>query len=1195
MTFGCRRAHVPGGDVSDAAQSQSEAGGSGWTQPPKTVAGPRLKLGEVVSDNLAGDAARLYLLDLAEGQRVRLLIEKGDLSLQATVCAPGGGECVEFTGRGFGPLDLPLTAAAGGAYRLEVRALENDRAERAYRLQVIEARAAPESHAQAVLAARASAEAEHLRAQWEERTLREAVDRYEEAAGLWQAASEPVNAAAALSGAGDVHYVLSEYPQALDFYGRALRLSEAAGDRSGAADALNNIGYIYICLGENRKAQSLAKRVLDEVARRRDGAQAMARLRTKARALNHLGEVYYAVGELRESVELFERALDVWAEAGGDRRGAALAHLNIGYSLSDLGELREAAEHYRRSLSLWQAVDDQRGVALAQTALGGVHSFFGEKETALDLHRRAVGLFRALGNRQGEAAALNGIAHVYEDLNDLLSALDNYSQALRLYESIGNRGFAALNKLYVGRISYLLGETDRALDYYRQSLALSREVGDREIEAHALNSIGLIHDAGGEKSRAREQFEFVLVLYRQLGNRRGQAYALNNLGYVYASFGERQKALTCFRQALPLIRAAGDLRGEALTLLNNARAERDGGNTTAALALVKESIKIIELQRTKVKGADLRTSYFASVHEHYELYIDLLMTLDAEQPGRGFAAEALLASERARARSLMESLAGERAERQPGGDAALLQHEQEIQRQLNAKAEYRMRLLSGKHTEEQKREVARELRALMLEYEEVRASIKQNSPRLAALTQPESLGIESILREVREDGDTLLLEFSLGERRSYLWVVSADGIESHVLPARATIEQAVRKTYELLTKRQTLEELPSGRREEVARAADAEYWKESATLSRMLLGPAAARLGTRRLLIVSDSFLQYIPFEALPEPVGGEEPLLLSHEVVGLPSALSLSALRQEKERGATHTIAVLADPVFDKDDPRVGSPQSAPTATAAATVTATAAGSDMYLARALRDVEGGGAGGFGIPRLPSTRREARAIEALLPSGQAMIATDFAASRSQVLGDELSRYRIVHFATHGLFDSEHPDLSGIILSLVDERGNPQNGFLRLHDIYKLDLRADLVVLSACRTGLGRNVRGEGFLGLTRGFLYAGSKSVVASLWQVDDEATAELMANFYRALLKDGMTPAAALRAAKIEMFKRDDRRPPYFWAAFVLQGEYRERFASGGEHAPGVGLAVAAVAALLFSVAGLYLLRGALRGRRRV
>jgi CHAT domain-containing protein len=1173
---GCRHGRAPDGVRNGGARAGAGADGAGETQPARSDSGLRLSLGEAVVTDLAGSGARTYLLDLAAGQRVRLLIEKGDLALQASFCAPDGAACGEFPSRPFGPLEVPLTATAGGTYKIEVRALEDDLAEREYRLEVSEERAAPESHAEGVLAAQASAEAERLRALWEEHGLREAVVRYEEAARRWKSAGEEVSAAAALARAGDVHYVLSEYTRALDFYKRALRLSEAAGAGAGAADVLNSIGYVSMYLGENRKARGFANRVLAEAARARRGG--VPRPRVEARALNNLGEVYYSLGELRKSIGLFERALGIWAEAGGDRRGEALAHLNIGYSLSDLGELRDAAEHYRHSLSLWQSVDDRRGVALAQTALGGVSSFSGEEETALALHGRAVGLFRALGNRQGEAAALNGIAHAYENLNEPLSALDNYSQALRLYEQIGNRDFAALNRLYVGRMYYLLGDTTRALDHYRRSLALSREVGDSDIEAHAVNGVGMIYDARGEKALALGQFDFALALYGRIGSRRGQAYALNNLGYVYSSLGERQKALACFRQALPLIRAAGDRRGEALTLLNNARAERAVGNKEAALVLVGESIEIIELQRTRVKSVDLRTSYFASMHEHYELYIDLLMTLDAEHPGTGYDAKALLVSERARARSLMDSLVGERAERQQGDGSSLLKREQEVQEQLDAKAEYRMRLLSGKHMEAQEREAARELRALELEYQEVHASIGEHSPRLAALTQPESLGVERILREVREDPDTLLLEFSLGEERSYLWVVSAAGIEGHVLPDRATIEKAVGKSYELLTRRQTLEAMPSGQREEIARAADAEYLTESAALSRMLLGPAAARLGARRLLIVSDGLLQNISFEALPEPNGTGQPLVLGHEVVGLPSALILSALRQEKEQVAPRTVAVLADPVFDKDDPRVGSPQTGDAPREA----------DGDLARALRDVTGAGPGAHDLPRLPSTRREARAIQALLPSGEALIATDFAASRSQVLGEELSRYRIIHFATHGILDSEHPELSGIILSLVDQGGNPQNGFLRLHDIYQLNLSSDLVVLSACRTGLGRNVRGEGFMSLTRGFLYAGSKSVVASLWQVDDEATSELMGYFYRGMLKEGLTPAAALRAAKLEMLKRDDRRAPYFWAGFVLQGEYRERFAPVGGRAP----AACVTAALLISAAGLYLL-GKARGSR--
>ena len=203
-------------------------------------------------------------------------------------------------------------------------------------------------------------------------------------------------------------------------------------------------------------------------------------------------------------------------------------------------------------------------------------------------------------------------------------------------------------------------------------------------------------------------------------------------------------------------------------------------------------------------------------------------------------------------------------------------------------------------------------------------------------------------------------------------------------------------------------------------------------------------------------------------------------------------------------------------------------------------------MTRAINDVRGE------LRRLLLTRDEAEAILSVTPRNDGFGALDFRANRATVTGDELSRYRIVHFATHGLLNSEHPQLSGVVLSLVDERGQPQDGFLRLHEIFNLRLPAELVVLSACQTGLGKEVKGEGLVGLTRGFMYAGAARVVASLWRVDDAATAELMKRFYRRMLKDGMRPAAALRAAQVEMWRRPQWRSPFYWGGFVLQGEWK-------------------------------------------
>ena len=268
-------------------------------------------------------------------------------------------------------------------------------------------------------------------------------------------------------------------------------------------------------------------------------------------------------------------------------------------------------------------------------------------------------------------------------------------------------------------------------------------------------------------------------------------------------------------------------------------------------------------------------------------------------------------------------------------------------------------------------------------------------------------------------------------------------------------------------------------------------------------------------------------------------PLIAEHEIVHLPSASTLAVLRRELagRKPAAKTVAVLADPVFSADDARVK--------TSAKTQTGESAPSPD-LTRAINDVRGE------LRRLLLTRDEAEAILSVTPRSDGFWALDFRANRATVTGDELSRYRTVHFATHGLLNSEHPQLSGIVLSLVDERGQPQDGFLRLHEIFNLRLPAELVVLSACQTGLGKEVKGEGLVGLTRGFMYAGAARVVASLWRVDDAATAELMKRFYRRMLKDGMRPAAALRAAQVEMWRRPQWRSPFYWGGFVLQGEWK-------------------------------------------
>jgi CHAT domain-containing protein len=286
--------------------------------------------------------------------------------------------------------------------------------------------------------------------------------------------------------------------------------------------------------------------------------------------------------------------------------------------------------------------------------------------------------------------------------------------------------------------------------------------------------------------------------------------------------------------------------------------------------------------------------------------------------------------------------------------------------------------------------------------------------------------------------------------------------------------------------------------------------------------------------------------------------LIVKHEIVNLPSASTLAVLRREiaDKPKATGTVAVIADPVFESTDLRVKTVEiKADKTDEKKAASAPPSPSRILLTKSAKDTGASGAV-FSIPRLSNTRLEAEAIlslDASKPGGAGKSAFDFAANRAAATSDDLGQYRIVHMATHGFLNSLNPELSGLALSLVDENGAPTNGFLLAPEIYNLKLPAtELVVLSACQTGLGKEVRGEGVIGLTRGFMYAGAPRVVVSLWNVSDRATATLMKSFYQEMLSRGLRPAAALRAAQMEMLKLRDWRAPYFWAAFGLQGEWR-------------------------------------------
>lgn len=848
----------------------------------------------------------------------------------------------------------------------------------------------------------------------------------------------------------------------------------------------------------------------------------------EALALTNVGVVYNQIGERLKALENLNQALSLHKLLGNQKEEARTL-IYMGYASSGLYDRQKALECFNQALRIYETIGDVAGEATALWASAGIYGALGQPEKSLDVLNMALIKSRAIGDRPREVRVLASIGAAYNQLGDGPRALEYFKEALPLYKAIGDRYSEGLTLNNIGVVYAGLKDWRKALEYFELALPIVKAEDPRRwTEAMARTSIGQAHQALGNTAQAIADLNEALTLHHSLKNRSWEAHTLTVLGMTYDSMGQPDKALDYFNQSLLLSRALSNHNAQAGTLLRIARVERNRGHLNEARRHAEAALDLLESLRARVISQESRASFFASKRDYYDFYVDLLMRLDQQTPGAGHAAEALKVSELAHARGLLETLTESRADIRQGVDAQLLERARALQQQINVEELRRVRLLTGKETAEDLDAAEKRVKELLDEFNRLQSEIRLRSPRYAALNQPVPLTVQEIQQQILDDR-TMLLEYSLGEEKSYLWVVTQTELKSFQLPKRSVIEAAARRAYDLLM----VSNKTQARRPAELALAD---------LGRMVLGPAANLLTKERVVIVADGALEYLPFAALPiVSARSYEPLIARHEVVSLPSASVLSALRREKSSRprAPEALAVLADAVFQSDDSRLTQ--------ARAKAHASQAIPQSALMRSASEL-----GVLNFERLPFSRREADVIVAKAGEPRSLKALDFAASRETLFNSKLDRYRIVHFATHGLLNSQHPSLSGIVLSLYDEQGRPVDGFLRAHEIYNLQLNADLVVLSACRTALGREIKGEGLVGLTRGFMYAGTPAVVASLWDVRDQATSELMSRLYEGMFKEGKRPAAALRAAQLSLSKEKRWSAPYYWAGFVLQGEWR-------------------------------------------
>jgi CHAT domain-containing protein len=782
--------------------------------------------------------------------------------------------------------------------------------------------------------------------------------------------------------------------------------------------------------------------------------------------------------------EEFRKAARLWGEVG-HLKGQADAFFKLGKREAGRFQWAASRSSFQQALPLYRSLGDRRQEAIVMNEIGLACERLGEDECAVSSYQEAVRLAGMTRDQDLVGTILRNLGMLKHGQGEVGEALELLREALDVAPNGGSTRLSILNAL--GAVYLRLGEVERALRYHQKVLRRLKSSSDGEELGATMTHLGDVYREKNELAKAKDFYFCALKLSRDAGDLRNVAVTYNDLGLLYSKSKRWREAYNAFLNAKRIFEEQRNPSSAAVALVNVAWTQTVMGRYPQALRTYELGLTPIEASRQLPAQAAV---YFGMAWAEYRLQNLRQARADVEK--------AIAIIESIRSKADREDLRASYL----AGRQNFYEFLVEILMELH-------RRQPGEGYDVKAFEVSDKARSRAL------LDALEGQPVLPALATTE------VQRELLDE-ETVLLEYFLGENRSYLWVITSTDITSYELPSGDQIEELADKLYESLASGSK-----SVRRQSIRKAED---------LARLLLGPVASRLGNKRLLIVVPAALQRIPFNMLPvssavpaDPLDGwPTPLIVHHEIIHLPSAAVLASLRrwrsQQKVSGGQ--VCVVGDPVFSPDDERLDG--------------LTIGG------------QPGVSEGEVFQRLRFSRQEADAIEKAAGPGRVRKVLGLEATRDLVQRGELREFDIVHFSAHGSLNTKFPALSAIELSRYNENGNYVSGTLRAEDIAHLDLPAGLVVLSACSTGLGKEVRGEGLLGLTQAFFTAGASRVLVSLWNIDDSATAELMERFYSNLLGKDLSPAAALQEAQVWTWKNGKHESPFYWGGFVLQGESR-------------------------------------------
>lgn len=1102
---------------------------------PKSLG--RLQPGATVTQTLDAGSRHAYRLDLATGEAVRLIVEQHGIDVALEVTSGTEAEAPSFTADG--PFDRQgyesLQLLGPASWRITLVGREVGAPPGRYTLYVQAAGTNLQRQAAAAWTRATRLYPQDTAAAW-----RQALPHVEQAFELWQQAEETGEAARMLYVRAVLQRLLDTPREAYESARLARELARRAGKASLEGYSQNELGLDLWNLSELAAARTA-------FAAARQAAETLDDAFLRAAALSNGCLMNLAQGNLISGHACYLEALPRIERAQAPQIESA-ARTNLGRLAEHLGEPDQALAHYQRALDLLATQGDRLGQAQTLNNLGVLQRSCGELEAAMANYAEAAEIFAQLGERRWQARVLSNTGYAYKTLGELHRARVSFEHARRLFEQVEDRRGEA-NAL--DNLAQLQLDTERrrelgieagsdepatspiehgqAVELHRQALALHLDTGDRRGEALTRRRLGDAYlQAEGPQpqnlERARVELRRAVELATEIGDRGTESQARYSLGVLDSRQGRFADARQQLQVALELAQAGGLDTYAADILLRLARVEQSAGRLDDAFTHSSAALDRLEDLRTRVEGQELRTSYSNLLRDAYGLAVELHMAAHRADPSAGHQRRALEISERGRARALLEMLQEARVEPSVELAPELQRQRTAVLRRLRAKTE---RLRDVRLDDASRDALSAEQLELLQRLDVLDAELRRRSPAYAEIVRPQPLSANEI--QALLDPGTVLAVYHLGETVSTLWRITTDGITTFELPARDRFDTAVPRLVDGWSHLDA-----TNRQRDFAAATELAAWLRldalldtsldgslDGSMDGSLDGSMEGQHAPQRLAVIADGSLHLLPFAALP--VAGHR-LIESTEVVYLPSASVLALDRRLHPASAARrpeppaSLAIFADPVFGAD----------------------------------------------YPPLPASRDEAEAIVQAAPGAKTLVALGPEANRTLATGGRLRGFEVLHFATHGVIDSADPALSGLVLSasrlsaplastsMASTSMASASGFLSLHDIYDLHLDAELTVLSGCRTALGPVVRGEGPISLARAFMYAGSRRVVASLWPVEDRATADLMTRFYRGLFLQALPPAEALAEAQRQVSTTLRFRDPYHWAGFVLVGDWR-------------------------------------------